>query len=153
MWGLVSFICLCQRKIHLTFIVLSIYTSISRKSGRYDNLKREMKTMQLDILVIAETRWTCDGYLKTKNTWWYTQEERNTSMAWCWNHHEEIDSRVYAWLLADIGETDHDENPRCTSQHQYHTCSYIRPPRRRIDKFYDSIKEAMKLKVEKLTSW
>ena len=34
------------------------------KPGRYDNLKREMKTMQLDILVIAETRWTGDGILE-----------------------------------------------------------------------------------------
>lgn len=31
------------------------------KPERYENLKEEMKAMQLDILGIAETRWTADG--------------------------------------------------------------------------------------------
>ena len=31
------------------------------KSGKYDNLKHEMKEMNLDILGVAETRWTNDG--------------------------------------------------------------------------------------------
>ena len=34
------------------------------KSGKYDNLKHEMKEMNLDILGAAETRWTNDGKIE-----------------------------------------------------------------------------------------
>ena len=48
------------------------------KPGRYDNLKREMKTMQLDILVIAETRWTGDGILEDETYMMiYSREEKH----------------------------------------------------------------------------